>query len=91
MSTTATDRVALGEFIAGGVRFRAELVDDRVMVSYEQDPAGMRGAALALTLDGPDVVDARWYSTWVGASADEHAAILDPVMGLVAAHFAPGR
>lgn len=84
-------RINLGDFEADSRRFRAERVGDRVMVSYEQDPAGMRGAALALTLDGATVVDTHWYSTWVGASADERAAILNPVLDLIADHTAPGR
>lgn len=83
MAYGPAERAVLGRFEVGSQWYCAERVGDAVLVSCEQEPAGMRTAVLSLAVDGAEVVAARWYAAWAGAPVEARAAILDPTMALL--------
>lgn len=83
MAYGPAERSVLGRFEAGSQWYCAERVSGAVLVSCEQEPAGMRTAVLSLAVDGAEVVAARWYAAWAGAPVEARAAILEPTMALL--------
>lgn len=89
--TDYTAETALGAFEAApGHRYTIAATTDGARVRVRSAPAhgGDGPLALELLLDGDGyVIDSRWHGPLLGASMDEHGAVLDPAMQILAGHL----